>query len=497
MWADPVTVEYYTGGTTVAFDLSKAKKFMEAEGAGGPTDSAAFGPVPQLAPLVGPADGSRGAVPGAFSKLAGVLGRMDELSKGLGGILGKPPVRTFLGIPSELTLQLQRDRLASQQHAMYSVVGSRFSTAASAAAAARGRNPTWTGAAGGGVLLGAPRESARKWSALGPYGGRYPYISGRSDLSSAYADGLAANVGMGPLLAGTRGSTLSSIVGGLARPYDPLRSAIELSGLSGLGRFGTLVQNYFELTRRADRTVTRWSRFFELGLERARRAIEFYPRDSEGKLIPPWNVRLYILAQAAYYGDDYAAKARFLDEIGADRESADDVLFIHALLAPTFDPGRPDRRKEWWLLGYQAARGWLRRRLRARNFEAEREEETRLERQVFYTETKDPEDPFNKYNDVAKHVRVDSAEGRYFEDEGAAMLLQELAAVLPERQLAVVAELLEEQAHERRTYEQIGRELGMAPGTVKSHVFRVRNNEGVSEILRPDGPRSQKRPHRR
>jgi DNA-directed RNA polymerase specialized sigma24 family protein len=175
----------------------------------------------------------------------------------------------------------------------------------------------------------------------------------------------------------------------------------------------------------------------------------------------------------------------------------DDVLFIYALLTPTFDPGRPDRRKEWWMLEPQAARGWLCKRLRARKFEAERDEETRLERQIFYTESKDPDDPFNKYKDIAKHARIDSAEGRYFEDESADFLLQELAAILSERQLEVIAQFLQEQAHEQRTYEQIGRELGMAPGTVKSHVFRVRNNPGVSEILRPDGSRSRNRPRRR
>lgn len=159
--------------------------------------------------------------------------------------------------------------------------------------------------------------------------------------------------------------------------------------------------------------------------------------------------------------------------------------------------GRSDRRKEWWLLEPQAAWGWLRKRLRARKFEAERDEETRLERQIFYTESKDPDDPFNKYKDIAKHARIDSAEGRYFEDESADFLLQELAAILSERQLEVIAQSLKEQAHEQRTYEQIGRELDMAPGTVKSHVFRVPNNPGVSEILRPDGSRSRNRPRRR
>ena len=90
-----------------------------------------------------------------------------------------------------------------------------------------------------------------------------------------------------------------------------------------------------------------------------------------------------------------------------------------------------------------------------------------------------------------------SAEGQFFEDRRAVLLLEELAQVLSERQLQVVALFLEEQAHERQTYEEIGRELGMSPGTVKSHVFRARNNSGLSEILRPDVIHSRKRPHRR
>lgn len=90
-----------------------------------------------------------------------------------------------------------------------------------------------------------------------------------------------------------------------------------------------------------------------------------------------------------------------------------------------------------------------------------------------------------------------SAEGQFFEDQRAVLLLEELAQVLSERQLQVVALFLEEQAHERQAYEEIGRELSMSPGTVKSHVFRARNNPCLSEILRPDVIHPRKRPHRR
>jgi hypothetical protein len=70
--------------------------------------------VPRFASLVVPANVARGAVPGAFSKLVGVQGRADELSKRIAGVLGRPDMRTWLGIPSERMLRLQGDRLASQ-----------------------------------------------------------------------------------------------------------------------------------------------------------------------------------------------------------------------------------------------------------------------------------------------------------------------------------------------------------------------------------------------
>jgi DNA-directed RNA polymerase specialized sigma24 family protein len=78
------------------------------------------------------------------------------------------------------------------------------------------------------------------------------------------------------------------------------------------------------------------------------------------------------------------------------------------------------------------------------------------------------------------------------------LLLQDLAQVLPERQLEVVAMLLAEEA-----YEQIAHELGIAVGTVKAHVFKVRNNPEVSEVLRPgsglrpDGAHFRGRNHRK
>ncbi len=169
------------------------------------------------------------------------------------------------------------------------------------------------------------------------------------------------------------GTTPSSALGGLARMYDPPRAVFDFSGLSGLGRAGKLLQNYLEFAERADRLVSGWTKPFEGVFERLRRATEFYPCDPDRQPIPPWNVRLYRLARAAYRTDDYEAQARFLDEIGADG-SVDNVLFVRELLAPTFDPVRPDRHVDWWLMEPNEAKAWLCKPLKDRDFESQQDD---------------------------------------------------------------------------------------------------------------------------
>jgi DNA-directed RNA polymerase specialized sigma24 family protein len=66
----------------------------------------------------------------------------------------------------------------------------------------------------------------------------------------------------------------------------------------------------------------------------------------------------------------------------------------------------------------------------------------------------------------------------FLHKERAALLAQELALVLPERQRQVLTLL-----SLGWSYERIARELGIAVGTVKTHVFRARNNPNVSKIL--------------
>lgn len=474
-------------------DFIKAMGNFGAGGAAGSAGSAAFGAGTRFIPPVGPAATSRGAVLGAAGAFTDAQARADELTKRTEVIRRNPAVRAFLEMPSKRALELEADRLAAQRQTTAGFgAGPRFSALAGAARLLGG-DFSRVGVAGKGPLpMGSPQDRAHGWQSLGPFGDR--------DRTGPplVASGVAANLG-NLNLAGTRGPLLNSGVGVLAEAYHPSRAAAGPLDPPIFGGLGKLAQGYLGVSGRLGELIAGWRRpvegFFK---EAARRAWELYPRDSEGRPIPPWNLRLYFLAWAAYRLDDYEAQARFLDAIGAD-DSVDNVLFVHDLLAPTFDPARPDRRTDWWLMGPDEAKAWLRKRLEHRDLETRMDEYRRRGRQIPYAETGDLEglDGILREHLRGRAPREASAEWQFLEEERAALILQELAAILSERQLQVVARFLEEHAHEQETYEEIGRELGMAPGTVKSHVFRVRNNPGVSEVLKLDGAQFQKRPHRR
>lgn len=467
----------------MVFDVGKAKRDFEAGRLFGGASASARGFIPP-AGLVHPAKYLLRTSGG----LAGTQARADAVGERMEGILGNPVVKAFLGMPPRSVIEPRADRIVPPWQTAVGGVGPRVSTLAGITRLLGGAPPQ-TGAVGKiGPLAGVPRPSAQGWWALGPYGDR------AGDRHQSFIPQILAGYkpATGPSLAGAQRPLLGPGIGELLGAHRPLATAINPFDSPAFDGAKWIIEGYLGVSRSLEKLVAGWNRPVEGLFHHIKRALDFYPKDSEGQPIPPWNARLYLLARAAYYGDNYAAKAKFLDEIGADRRSADDVLFIGDLLGPTFDPKRPDLRTDWWLLDPLSARKWLRKRLRDRNFEARMDEEALLGMQDFYTETKDLEDPFNKYKGIAKHARTGSAEERYFREDGATILLQELAAVLPERQLRVVERLLAEEA-----YEQIGRELGIAEGTVKSHVFRVRHNAGVSEILRPDGTRSHERPHRK
>lgn len=413
---------------------------------------------------------------GAAGALADAQARADELTKRTEGIRRNPAVQAFLEMPSKRALELQADRLDAQRQAMAGFgVGPRSSTLAGAARLLGG-DFSRVGAAGKGPLvLESPQNRAHGWQSLGPFGGR--------DRTGPplVASGVAANL-RNLNLAGTQGPLLDSGVGVLARAYQPPRAAASpLDPPLILGGLGKLVQGYLGPFRRLEELIADWRRPVEGFLKQAaRRTWELYPRDSEGRPIPPWNLRLYFLAWAAYRLDDYGALARFLDEIGAD-ESPDNVLFVRDLLAPTFEPKRPDRRTAWWLLDPSEARRALRKRL-----ESIRSDGGVGHRDGEISYLEDPEDdesPNDPYFYVVKRTpREISAERAFFDHELPALLLEELAAVLPPRQHEVVSLALRGWKQER-----IAHEMGITVGAVKAHMHKVRNNPGVSEILLP-GP---------
>lgn len=52
----------------------------------------------------------------------------------------------------------------------------------------------------------------------------------------------------------------------------------------------------------------------------------------------------------------------------------DNVLFVRELLAPTFDPVRPDRRVDWWLMEPDEAKAWMRKRLEDWDVESQQDD---------------------------------------------------------------------------------------------------------------------------
>lgn len=416
-------------------------KAMGIFGAGG-SGSVTPGPGPRVLTWAGPGNAARPAF-GAMSAVASAQAKADELASRTEETIRNPVVRAFLGIPSE--------RPAPQW----------MKNVASAVDNVR--------------LLDTPQDHAygrQGWQALGAFGGRdrvKPPLIG---------DGLATS-SAAPNLVEKRVPLLTSGIGGLAGAYHPPRTTTNAFDLPVLGGLGKLVRGYLGLAGRVDELMAGWRRPFEGFLKQAaRRAWELYPRDSEGRPIPPWNLRLYFLAWAAYRLDDYAALARFLNEIDADK-SPDNVLFVRDLLAPTFDPKRPDRRTDWWLLDPGEARRALRKRLKSIRSDGGVE---RRDGEISYLEDpEDDENPNDPYFYVAKRApRAISAEGAFFDHELAALLLQELAAVLPPRQHEVVS-----LASRGWPYERIARHMGITVGAVKSHMHKVRNNPLVAEVLLP------------
>ncbi len=79
-------------------------------------------------------------------------------------------------------------------------------------------------------------------------------------------------------------------------------------------QIGKFIEGCAGFNHHVGEIMARWIRPLGGLFERMRREIERWPRDPDGGFVPIWNVRLYRLAEEAYYGNDYIAQAGFLDE---------------------------------------------------------------------------------------------------------------------------------------------------------------------------------------
>ena len=436
-------------------------KTVGISGKGRAASGAVFGTSPRF---VTPAP-SGGFVKKALSFVEGVQhaqARADEIATRTEKVLQNPVTRAFLGAPPKRQAPWWMRSAASIVNA----------TPRYSAASLSGGNFFRASGDSGRRFLATSQGSARGWQPLGPFAG-----ADRNE-GPLLARGPVTNF-ENPSIAGTGGLLLGSGAEDPFRPYNLSWFTTRLFDLPVLGRLGSTVQDFFGLFSNPNKFIVGWlpsiGRFLK---QAARRAWQLYPRDPEGHPIPPWNLRLYSLAWAAYRLDDYGAVARFLDEIGAD-SSPDNVLFVQDLLAPAFDPKRPDRRTNWWLLDPAEARRALRKRLSSLSYNGVVE---RCNGEISYLEDpEDDENPNDPYFYVVRRTpRAVSAEKAFFDGELPALLLQELAAVLPPRQYEVVS-----LASRGWTYELIAHEMGITEGAVKAHMHKVRNNPLVAEVLFP------------
>jgi hypothetical protein len=200
------------------------------------------------------------------------------------------------------------------------------------------------------------------------------------------------------------------------------------------------------------------------GLDWLERHLPRGPLDPYGQPVPQWNIRLYQLAWRAYETENWTARAAFLDEIGAD-DSPDNVLFIDALLRPTFKPTPQDlggRREAWEQEGPENARDWLRKRLGDIKLEDGREKHVLL--------------PYEE-DMHAGGAEIEIA--NFIEAEREKAREAEMRDVLPERQYQVLM-LLAESYKQREIAEQLG--IGLP--AVKTHAWRLRRNPNLLRIMR-------------
>jgi hypothetical protein len=87
-----------------------------------------------------------------------------------------------------------------------------------------------------------------------------------------------------------------------------------------------------------------------------------FPQTPDGQSVPLQGRWLFVRARRAWRGD-YEARRKFLQAIGVE-PAADEALALREVLGPTFEPRRPDRRRDWWTEAPERGTAFLRRRIK-------------------------------------------------------------------------------------------------------------------------------------
>ena len=301
------------------------------------------------------------------------------------------------------------------------------------------------------------------------------YVQGRDFENSLYAQGRNLEKSLSSpqdrkLFLPTRdiGGSLPNIHTPLAPPAKPLT-------LTGIQSIPEIISGMSDVITSVPKAVaeigaalgTLGGRIAS-GLDWLERHFPQGPLDSYGRPVPRWNVQLYLLAREAYRGD-YKARAVFLNEIGAEKQSTDDVLFIDRLLEPTFNPQRIDKRCDWEQKAPGPARQHLKDRLRSLKLHDQMDEKSRKKGEYTYEA--------NRY-ELNRQIRTPSELANIEHSEDERILYERLQATLPKQQFMFCW-----YRSQNINYEEIATEMGIGISTVKTHARLAKNNPNLREML--------------
>jgi RNA polymerase sigma factor (sigma-70 family) len=320
---------------------------------------------------------------------------------------------------------------------------------------------------------GFQQVSAMQQTLAGQYAGHFTQVNKFLDVQSAHI--------------GTQA------VQGFVRAYEPQLGPMLDAFTSPLSE--VIRKNAAGFAMLAPQRIGEWIKrvlrpFGKKIIEWLHREIERWLRDPYGNFVPFWNVWLYRLAQAAYEGDP-VAQARFLNEIEGD-DFLDNVSLVDELLRPTFDPERPDRRKDWWLMELADARLWLRKRLR--DIRIKKDSERKAAERIYAQRERD-----ELLQVQGKHiVRATARDMLDFDPDLIEFERRERETLLRKRIREMLPEILSERQLQifeflthGMTLKEIAHHLGLSEFTVKGHAMRMRaklrEKPELLDVLRLNG----------